>query len=168
MKPVLAALTIALLSFDGGYAAHRAISRTRSDVRGLFGALTHVGAAPTAVVALLLGVEDCRNAMAFAAVLDGLRPAESLRRLVLVAGPDSIRREVEAVAQNMALDVPVVSITPAQLRALGLRQTHHIGRLIVADRQGQLVMMSPLPSSPREASAAIAVATLAAGRISTP
>ncbi len=166
MKPLLAATTAVLLALEGGYALHREQARARADVREVLIDSTNTVGTHTVTAVLLLGAEDCQNAIAFATMLEGLRPAGRLRRLILVAAPDSIRRDVENTAQNMAINVPVRSITSAQLRTLGLRPTRHIGRLLIVNEQGHVAMMSPLPSTPFEATTTLSLARVVATRLS--
>ena len=166
MKPLLAATIAVLLALEGGYALHREQARARGDMRQVLLDSTNTVGTPTVSVVLLLGAEDCQNAIVFATMLEGLRPAGAVRRLILVAAPDSIRRDVENTAQNMAINVPVRSITSAQLRTLGLRPTRHIGRLLVLNQQGHLAMMSPLPSTPFEANSTLSLARIVATRLS--
>ena len=158
MTKVLVRLAIALLFAEAGFVAHRQLDRRRADVSALLPAATPDNAFSIRVI-LLLGEDDCRDAVSFVDLLAAIvADNRRISQVVVVAGSPNAVQFARNSLQSRASNVPIFHASFRQIASLGVIPARRLARLLLVDSRGNTLLQTVVPASPKEAAAIVSLA----------
>jgi len=164
MTKVLLRLAIAILFAEAGFVAHKQLDRRRADVSALLPAPTPDTARSIRII-LLLGEDDCRDAVSFVDLLAAIA-ADNRRisQLVVVAGSPNAVLLARQSLLGRASNVPIIHASFRQIASLGVNPARRLARLLLVDSRGNTLLHTVVPASPKEAAAIVSLSATIAQR----